>query len=108
MCYYDKFHNFDEQALKKLFSWALMLRVDLENLGYDSVNKYAVGDYVDRYSNVIPVFSIICNARVHTEISNLQIKVIRSSGHAQVGKWEPLYEQLLVLNGIKEANANGQ
>ncbi len=22
LCYYDKFHNFDEMAVKKLFSWA--------------------------------------------------------------------------------------
>ena len=44
LCYYDKFHNFDEMAVKKLFTWALMVRVDMENLGFDSINKYAIGD----------------------------------------------------------------
>lgn len=44
LCYYDKFHNFDEMAVKKLFTWAFMIRVDMENLGFDSINKYAIGD----------------------------------------------------------------
>ena len=44
LCYYDKFHNFDEMAVKKLFTWAFMIRVDMENLGFDSINKYAIGN----------------------------------------------------------------
>ena len=40
LCYYDRFRNLDEQAVKKLFTWAFMLRVDMENLGFDSVNRY--------------------------------------------------------------------
>ena len=39
LCYYDKFHNFDEMAVKKLFTWAFMVRVDMESLGFDSINK---------------------------------------------------------------------
>lgn len=103
MCYYDKFHNFDEQAVKKLFTWAMMLRVDMENLGFDSINKYAIGEYTDRYSNNIPIFSKISNARLHNEISNLQITVFRANGNAQVTKWDALYHELLGLNGL-EAN----
>ena len=30
LCYYDKFHNFDEMAVKKLFSWAFMIRAIID------------------------------------------------------------------------------
>lgn len=56
LCYYDKFRNFDECAVKKLFTWAFMLRVDMENLGFEGVNKYAIGSEEGRYTNSIPVF----------------------------------------------------
>ena len=73
--YYDKFHNMDELAVKKLFLWSFMLRMDLRNLGADSVNKYAIGEWSGNYTNYIPVFSIISLARLHTVIGNLQIKI---------------------------------
>ncbi len=98
MCYYDKFHNFEEQAVKKMFKWAMMLRVDLEHLGFDSINKYAVGEDNDRYTNNIQLFFIIKNARVHSEISNLQIKVYRKNGSAQADQWNDLYNDILNLN----------
>ena len=54
LCYYDKFRNFDEMAVKKLFSWAFMVRVDMENLGFDSINKYVIGDENNsRYTKAI-------------------------------------------------------
>ena len=100
--YYDKFHNFDVMAVKKLFTWAFMLRIDMENLGFDSINKYAVGDHNERYTNVEPVFFEISLARVHTEISNLQIKPIREPDRAAAPKWNDLYKRLKKLNGYQE------
>lgn len=41
LCYYDRFHNFDPMAVKKLFTWAMMLRVDMQHLGFDTINRYA-------------------------------------------------------------------
>ncbi len=110
LCYYDKFHNFDERAVKKLFTWAFMLRVDLENLGFDSINKYAVGEWVDRYSNAgVPMFSIISNSRIHTEISNIQLKVVRPDNSAAKPRWNHLYQTILKLNGISvEGKDDGQ
>lgn len=100
LCYYDKFRNFDERAVKKLFTWAFMLRVDMENLGFDSVNKYAIGEDEGRYSNHIPVFSIINQARLHSEICNLSIKVKRDPDEAAGEKWNNLYHILKEMNGI--------
>lgn len=103
LCYYDKFHNFDEMAVKKLFTWAFMIRVDMENLGFDSINKYAIGDETNqRYSNTVAMFSKISFARIHTEIAGLQIKVLRDSDSAASDKWNWLYSKLKEMNGIKE------
>ena len=96
--YYDKFHNMDELAVKKLFMWAFMLRMDLRSLGADSVNKYAIGERSGNYTNSIPVFSQISLARLHTEIGNLQINI-----KAQVLETEEqksLYELLKQMSGI--------
>lgn len=97
LCYYDKFHNFDERVVRKLFTWALMLRVDMKNLGFDSINRYAIGEG-ENYTNTIKMFSVITDARLHSEIANLPIKVQKKE--APVDKWKPLYEKLKELNGI--------
>lgn len=99
LAYYDKFHNFDEMAVKKLFTWAFMIRVDMENLGYDSINKYAIGEWNGNYTNNIAMFSKIGFARLHTEISNLRID-FRSDGYARADKWNDLYERIKKVNGI--------
>ena len=105
LCYYDKFHNFDEMAIKKLFTWALMIRIDMENLGFDSINKYAIGDGSNsRYTNVIPMFSKISFARLHNDISSLQIKVKREGDAPTSAKWKDLYQRLKEINGIAEAS----
>lgn len=105
LCYYDKFHNFDEMAVKKLFTWAFMIRVDMENLGFDSINKYAIGnDDNSRYTNAVAMFSKISFARLHNEISSLQIKVKRDSDRANHDKWNDLYKKLKTMNGLMEVS----
>ncbi len=74
-CYYDRFANFDRLAIIKLCQWAFMIRIDMEALGFDTINKYALGESQDKYSNAIPMFRRIKNARSHLEISGLQIAV---------------------------------
>ena len=92
LCYYDRFHNFEEMAVKKLFIWSFMIRVDMENLGYDTINRYAIGvDDKDAYTNKYAMFSIISNARKHTDISNLKIYLKQDK---RTEKWEPLRKQL--------------
>ena len=102
LCYYDRFHNFDLMAVKKLFTWAMMLRVDMNHLGFDSVNRYAIslGDN-DKYTNSEPIISLISSARRHTEISGMPLTVKRGNDKAEAEKWQGLYEDLLLLNGYK-------
>ena len=102
LCYYDRFHNFDEMAVKKLFIWSFMLRVDLENLGYSSINLYATGDTNHRYTNNIPMFSKISLARTHHEISSIQISTRRDTNAPASGNWKYLYSKLKEMNGTAE------
>ena len=102
LMYYDKFHNFDVMAVKKLFTWSFMLRVDMENLGFDSINKYAIGEDNSRYTNKLAVFPKMSLARVHTEISNLQVRVLREPDDAAHVKWRGLYTKLKKINGLTE------
>ncbi|MEE1210469.1 MAG: hypothetical protein U0K60_10560, partial [Parafannyhessea umbonata] len=73
--YYDRFHNFDVRAVRKLFCWAMMVRVDMQSLGFDTINKYAIGDRANSpYTNAIPMFCRIARARSHTEIADTIVR----------------------------------
>ena len=98
--YYDKFHNMDELSIKKLFMWSFMLRMDLSNLGADSVNKYAIGEWSGNYTNYIPVFSKISLARLHTEIGNLKIEI--DARNLDTDEQKNLYELLKKMRGYDE------
>ena len=99
--YYDKFHNFDEMVVKKLFIWAFMIRVDMKNLGQDTINKYAIGgEGNDAYSNSIPVFLKIRFARMHDEIAFEKINVLNKRG--ENNSWKKLCYDLCTL--IKKEN----
>ena len=100
LCYYDRFGVLDARAVKRLFTWAMMLRVNMQHLGFASINKYAIGErdpQKDQYTNVIPVLSMIVSARKHTEISDISLKVDVEPGQSDE-KWERLRKELRALN----------
>lgn len=100
LCYYDRFGVLDARAVKRLFTWAMMLRVNMQHLGFASINKYAIGErdpQKDQYTNVIPVLSMIVSARKHTEISDISLKVDVEPGQSGE-KWERLRKGLRKLN----------
>lgn len=95
LSYYDRFHCFDKMAVLRLFTWSFMIRTDMQHLGYDTINKYAIGEYNSQYSNNLPVFSLIANARKHADISNLAVEYNYCEG-----SWSDLSIKLLKLNGL--------
>lgn len=95
LSYYDRFHCFDKMAVLRLFTWSFMIRTDMQHLGYDTINKYAIGEYNSQYSNNLPVFSLIANARKHADISNLTVECNYCEG-----PWSNLSVKLLILNGL--------
>ena len=77
----------------------------MENLGFDSINKYAIGKVENsRYTNAVAMFSKISFARLHNEISSLQIKVKRDPDRANNDKWNDLYKKLKTMNGLMEVS----
>ena len=100
LCYYDRFGVLDARAVKRLFTWAMMLRVNMQHLGFTSINKYAIGErdpQKNQYTNVIPVLSMIVSARKHTEISDISLKVDVEPRQSDE-KWERLRKGLRELN----------
>lgn len=96
--YYDRFHNFDVRAVRKIFTWALMVRVDMQALGFDTINKYAVGDRANSpYTNAIPMFRRIARARSHTEIADTIVRT-RDSFEGMNGERRELGELLLSMS----------
>ena len=100
--YYDRFHRLDEMAVRKLFAWAMMIRVDMSHLGFDTINNYAIGNGDKDYTNQIPMFYLIATARRHNEICNLKVDVVRKSGAAKSKTWNDLYDQIKILMGAKQ------
>ena len=84
MCYYDRFANFNRRAITKLFQWAFMIRVDMENLGFDTINNYALGDVQKDYSNKISMFRQIRKARSHLEIADMKIEISKDKVHGNM------------------------
>ena len=72
--YYDRFHSFNVMAIKKLFLWAMMIRVDMQNLGMHTINKYALGESNTSYMNQIPMFYKIAQARKERDVVDLDMK----------------------------------
>lgn len=99
LCYYDRFHNFDPFIVKKLCKWAFMIRVDRELLGFDSINKYSIGEsnYTkNANSNNIPMFERICRARTHTDLAMLQV-TLKEPSKENKKNWQGLYDALTKL-----------
>ena len=99
--YYDRFHMLDEMAVKKLFAWAMMIRVDMDNLGMDTINNYAIGNKDKNYTNRIPMFFNIATARSNREISSIKIEINRKPNKDE-SAWENLRQSLMALMGLQK------
>jgi hypothetical protein len=52
--YCDRFRNFDERVIRRLYAWAFMIRLKMQKLGFDTVRNYAIGK--DENIANIPMF----------------------------------------------------
>ena len=80
----------------------MMIRVDMENLGLDTINNYAIGNDDKDYTNSIPMFFKIATARNSQEITDLRIQVLRPNDKAKSEKWQDLYKKLKAIMGEKQ------
>ena len=73
--YYDRFHMLDKMTVKKLFEWAMMIRIVKKHLEMKTINNYAVGNNNGNYENYIPMFFRIATARSDREIAGIKINI---------------------------------
>lgn len=104
--YYDHFHSLREEAVIQLFTWAMIIRIDMENLSLGTINLYAIGDDNNRYSNHIPMFYLIGKAMKESEILNCRIQ--RPLNPKKVQKWNELFEFLKEHSAPMEEDDNGK
>lgn len=100
--YFDRFHSLDDRAVKKLFAWAMMVRIDRRSLGFNSINNYAIG--YEGFTNEIPMFYRIAIARNKGEIGSIPIDLSGSNGTSPVKdekNWNQLYQAVKQLLGEK-------
>lgn len=100
--YFDRFHSLDDRAVKKLFAWAMMVRIDRRSLGFNSINKYAIG--YEGFTNEIAMFYRIAIARNKEEIGSIRIELPGSDGTSPVKdekNWKQLYQAVRQLLGEK-------
>lgn len=98
MAFYDRFAFFDHPAVVKLCQWAFMVRVDMEHLGFDTINKYATNGENERYTNHRAMFRAIKKARKPNEIADLRIELRPSNEMNEERKW--------VLGALEALNRN--
>ena len=79
----------------------MMVRIDMLHLGFDTINRYAIGQgNNDKIQQCHACDINDVYARRHTEISSMRLS-LRSDGKAASDKWNDLYNKLLQLNGYK-------
>lgn len=59
----------ETRVIRKLCLWAFTLRLDMNHVSEDSINKYAVIESGADYTNQLPMFSIIKTARKPSDIA---------------------------------------
>lgn len=72
LSYVDRFGEdalSDSRVIDKLCLWAFVLRLDMNHVSEDSINKYAVSESGADYTNTIPMFSVIKTARTPSDIA---------------------------------------
>ena len=69
----------DVRVLDKLCLWAFILRLDMNHVSEDSVNKYAVIDGGADYTNALPMFSVIKTAQRPSDVAIAEVCGVESS-----------------------------
>jgi len=73
--YYDRFGNFDERVIKRLYAWAFMVRLQMQKLGFDSVRNYAIGEKVGD-KETIPIFYLLQKCMKESDVLRIMIPTL--------------------------------
>lgn len=72
--YYDRFRNFDERIIKYLYAWTFMVRLRMQNLGFDTIRNYAVGE--DKNLTQLPMFYLLHKCMGDSDILEYRIPML--------------------------------
>ena len=73
--YCDRFRNFDDRIIKRLYAWTFMVRLQMQKLGFDSVKNYAIGEKVgDR--ETIPMFYLLQKCMKESDVLKIVIPML--------------------------------
>lgn len=80
VCYVDRFGEeaLDARVLDKLCLWAFILRLDMNHVSEDTVNKYAVCEGDADYTNALPMFSVIRTAQRPSDVAIAEVCGVES------------------------------
>ncbi len=72
--YCDRFRNFDDRVIKRLYAWAFMIRLRMQKLGFDTVKNYAVGQ--DENLTSIPMFYLLHKCMNESDVLKSRIPML--------------------------------
>ena len=71
----DRFRNFDDRIIKRLYVWSFMVRLQMQKLGFDSVKNYAIGEKVgDR--ETIPMFYLLQKCMKESDVLKIVVPML--------------------------------
>ena len=75
--YCDRFRNFDDRIIKRLYAWAFMVRLQMQKLGFDTVRNYAIGEKVGD-KGTIPIFYLLQKCMKESDVLKIMIPMLSS------------------------------
>ncbi|GED68009.1 hypothetical protein BRE01_17110 [Brevibacillus reuszeri] len=75
--YCDRFRNFDDRVIKRLYAWAFMVRLQMQKLGFDTVRNYAIGEKVGD-KETIPMFYLLQKCMKESDVLRIMIPMLSS------------------------------
>jgi len=105
LSYVDRFGEdalSDSRVIDKLCLWAFVLRLDMNHVSEDSINKYAVSESGADYTNAIPMFSVIKTARTPSDIA---IQDVCGVNGCRFKRKQGLKNREALANALKDVEA---
>jgi len=74
--YCDRFKNFDDQIVKRLYAWAFMVRLQMQALGFDTVRNYAIGEKIGG-KETVSMFHLLQKCMKESDVLKIAIPSLK-------------------------------
>ena len=99
--YCDRFRNFDERVIRRLYSWAFMIRLKMQKLGFDTVRNYAIGE--DENIVNIPMFYYLHKCMNEQDILQHRVPMLAEDEMNYAND----VDRLAIINSIQRTKEQG-